>query len=159
MHLSIHVYLPIRRRNEISKCTLHVHHVFLQSLRSRLKFGDRVSLRWRSCPNFRETAKSFPQVFGWRELRRDRESIFYIEKQNIRFNFLFACSLLPQHLRCFSRLNMFVPSVFGALRNVSWRCCCWTRSGCNYVTVLLSLTIRHSRRKRNVFSSKCQGGR
>lgn len=65
--------------------------------------------------------------------------------QETKYSLQFLIRVQPfaaaSSLRCFSRLNTFVPSVFGALRNVSWRCCYWTRSGCNYVTALLSLTI------------------
>jgi len=130
---------------------------FLQSLRSRPKFGYRVSLRWRPWRDSRELhpQKVFPKFSSDASYGRDPKSIFYIGKQNIRFKFL----IILIRLQLFSPQSLFYLNIcielFEALQNVSWRywCCYyWTQNGCNYVSSIVIATAVDTRVGKEMFS-------
>jgi len=130
---------------------------FLQSLRSRPKFGYRVSLRWRPWRDSRELhpQKVFLKFSSDASYGRDPKSIFYIGKQNIRFKFL----IILIRLQLFSPQSLFYLNIcielFEALQNVSWRywCCYyWTQNGCNYVSSIVIATAVDTRVGKEMFS-------
>lgn len=155
MRLSIHVYLPNRR----SERNTEVH--FTRSPCIFPKFALEAEVRGsRFAPMtfpawFPRTAKSSPKFSGDARVAQGARIDFLRREtkySSISYSRATFCRSIQSPL-------FLSPSEYVCIRSkrVSRRCCYWTRSGCNYVTVLLSLTI--DTRKRNVFSPKCQGGR
>lgn len=130
MYSLMHLYMYIRRWNEISKYI----RIFLQSLRSKLKFGDRVSLRC-SWPDSRELhpQKVVPKFSG------DANCAGTLNRfsTNKIFTSIFYWRTDFCHSISFVVFLDICTDIFRALWNVLGRCCYWIRSGCNYVTVLL----------------------
>jgi len=162
---SLSIYLSIRHWNEIPKCTLHVHRCIFAKFTIKTEVWGSRFASMTSLARFPGTssAKSISQVFGRRELRQESQIDFlHLEtKYSLQISyrtdssaaFFAAVSLLPQHLhRAIRSIPKHVMMILMLLLlNAEWMQLCVEyryRYGC-----------RHSCRKRNVFSSKCRGGR